>query len=143
LIEHHLREGSIVPVAITCALIHRAMDESQSNNFLIDGFPRNKDNLTGWAKEMGDKTNMRFVLFFECSQETCLKRCLKRGAEGSGRSDDNAETLQKRFVTYMEKTMPIVEHYRKLGLVKDLDANGNEEEVFDEVKKIFAEMDTK
>ena len=43
-----------------------AIDKSK---FLIDGFPRNKDNLDGWQKEMGDKTNVKFVLFFDCSQE--------------------------------------------------------------------------
>lgn len=45
------------------------MTKSGQNKFLIDGFPRNKDNLDGWQKEMGDKTNMKFVLFFDCSQE--------------------------------------------------------------------------
>ena len=45
-----------------------ARDESK-NNFLIDGFPRNKDNLDGWTTEMGDKTNVRFVLFFDCDEQ--------------------------------------------------------------------------
>ena len=45
------------------------MKKSGKSKFLIDGFPRNKDNLDGWQKEMGDKTNVKFVLFFDCSQE--------------------------------------------------------------------------
>ena len=48
-----------------------ATDESK-NNFLIDGFPRNKDNLDGWTTEMGDKTNVRFVLFFDCDEQVHL-----------------------------------------------------------------------
>ena len=42
LIEHHITNGTIVPVAITCSLLTRAMKESGKSNFLIDGFPRNK-----------------------------------------------------------------------------------------------------
>ena len=43
--------------------------DSSKNNFLIDGFPRNQDNLQGWNDEMGDKTNLHFVLFFECDEK--------------------------------------------------------------------------
>jgi len=42
-------------VEITCSLISRAISESGGKYFLIDGFPRNEDNLSGWSKEMGDK----------------------------------------------------------------------------------------
>ena len=40
LIEDHIRNGTIVPVAITCSLLERAMNNSEKNDFLIDGFPR-------------------------------------------------------------------------------------------------------
>ena len=39
LIEDHIRNGTIVPVAITCSLLERAMNNSEKNDFLIDGFP--------------------------------------------------------------------------------------------------------
>jgi UMP-CMP kinase len=42
------------------------------NNFLIDGFPRNRDNLDGWNSQMGDKVNLKFVLFFECDNTVSL-----------------------------------------------------------------------
>ena len=37
--------------------------------FLIDGFPRNEDNLQGWSRVMEDKADVKFVLFFDCSNE--------------------------------------------------------------------------
>lgn len=37
--------------------------------FLIDGFPRNQDNLQGWNTEMDGKADVKFVLFFDCSNE--------------------------------------------------------------------------
>lgn len=42
---------------------------SQKNKFLIDGFPRNQDNLQGWNKTMDGKADVSFVLFFDCNNE--------------------------------------------------------------------------
>ncbi|KAF6214071.1 hypothetical protein GE061_011802 [Apolygus lucorum] len=137
MIETHIRNGTIVPVEVTCALIERAMNNSGKDKFLVDGFPRNKDNLEGWQREMEKKVELLFVLFLKCSEEVCIQRCLKRGAEGSGRSDDNLESLKKRIQTYNNATMPIVEHYKELNLVKTLDADRTIPEVFDNIKEIF------
>merc|ERR1711879_121185 len=136
LIEHHITNGTIVPVAITCSLLERAMKESEKNDFLIDGFPRNEDNLNGWNEAMGGKVNLKFVLNFECGQEACIERCLKRGAT-SGRSDDNEESLKKRFVTFQNATKPIIEHFEKQDLVKTIDAERSQEEVWIDVQKLF------
>lgn len=43
--------------------------DSKKNDFLIDGFPRNRDNLDGWNKAMGEKVNLKFVLFFDCKEQ--------------------------------------------------------------------------
>ena len=48
------------------------MIESGKENFLIDGFPRNKDNLDGWNRQMGAKANVKGVLFFECSEQVLI-----------------------------------------------------------------------
>ena len=97
-----------------------------------------QDNLDGWSKEVGsEKANVRCVLFFTCDEKTCVDRCLKRGAAGSGRTDDNEESLRKRFVTYLNATMPIIEEFRTQGLVREIDANRAIEEVFVDVSKTF------
>lgn len=137
MIEENIRNGQIVPVEVTCSLIHKAMQKSGKERFLIDGFPRNKDNLDGWEQVMSDKTKLLFVLFLECSRDICTKRCLGRGAAGSGRSDDNLESLQKRFNTYLNDTMPIIEHYDQQGLVKRINAEVASKQVFDSVKALF------
>jgi len=112
--------------------------DSTKHSFLIDGFPRNKDNLDGWNREMGDKSNLQFVLFFDCDEDTCVKRCLTRGQAGSGRSDDNLDSLKKRIVTYNESTRPIIDHYDKEGLVKKVDASPSADSVFEVVKQSFS-----
>lgn len=45
------------------------MEESKKNDFLIDGFPRNQNNLEGWKAAMNDKATVKFVLFFDCPEE--------------------------------------------------------------------------
>lgn len=140
-IDTHIREGSIVPVEITCGLLEKAMQQNiekrGKEHFLIDGFPRNQDNLDGWERQMGGKADVKFMLFFDCTEETCIQRCLSRGQGGSGRTDDNEESLKKRIVTYNKSTMPIINHYEKCDLVKKVDANRSPEEVFEDVKKEF------
>jgi len=140
LIEHHITNGTIVPVEITCSLLERAMNESEKNDFLIDGFPRNEDNLSGWNRVMGDKVNLKKVLFFHCSQEACTERCLARGAAGSGRTDDNEESLRKRFVTYENATMPIIKYYEEKGFVAQIDATKTPEEVYSDVEAVLKSL---
>lgn len=141
LIENYIREGNIVPVDITCSLLERAMFESGHDKFLIDGFPRNKDNLDGWHRRVAEKVKLQFVLFFDCSLEACSERCLGRGAGGSGRTDDNAESLKKRFKTYQNETAPIIDHYRALNLVTQIDGNKSPDEVFSAVKEVFGNVE--
>lgn len=45
------------------------MNKSSTKKFLIDGFPRNENNLQGWHKVMDGKADVKCVLFFECTEE--------------------------------------------------------------------------
>ena len=47
------------------------MNKSSTKKFLIDGFPRNENNLQGWHKVMDGKADVKCVLFFECTEEVC------------------------------------------------------------------------
>lgn len=102
--------------------------------FLVDGFPRNKNNLDGWQKEMGEKVKVHFVLYLSAALEICVGRCLGRA---EGRSDDNETSLQKRVVTYNEETMPIIDYYRGIGLVREISSEPGPEQVFSEVVTTF------
>ncbi|XP_003389193.1 PREDICTED: UMP-CMP kinase-like [Amphimedon queenslandica] len=138
LITSCMKEGKIVPVAITIDLLKKAMESSAGNNkFLIDGFPRNRDNLTGWECEMNDRVDFRFVLFFDCPETTCMERALKRGQE-SGRVDDNIESFKKRYKTYISDTMDIVNYYDEKGFVRKISSIPGPEEVFAEVQSLFS-----
>ncbi|XP_005178088.3 UMP-CMP kinase [Musca domestica] len=139
LIEDYIRNGKIVPVEVTCSLLEAAMNKSDKNKFLIDGFPRNQDNLDGWNRQMSEKVDFQFVLFFNCSEDVCVDRCLSRGKSGSGRSDDNMESLKKRIQTYNNDSLPIIKHFEELGKVKQIDASPSSDEVFSKVEEVFVQ----
>nr|CAH7762436.1 unnamed protein product [Callosobruchus chinensis] len=132
--------GRLVPVDWVCDLLKAKMNEvvqnEQTNRFLIDGFPRNMSNLEGWTTYgfTNDIVTLKFVLFFDCSKEECEKRCLQRK---EGRSDDNIESLRKRFTSYLNETMPVLQFYDQKGLLRRIDANKSQDEVFEDVKELF------
>ncbi|RYE82513.1 MAG: hypothetical protein EOO65_05390, partial [Methanosarcinales archaeon] len=84
-------------VEVTVKLLKKAMQESGASKFLIDGFPRNFDNLEGWLRVIGDSAVVKGVLSFDCPEDEMEKRLLERG-KTSGRSDDNIESIRKRCV---------------------------------------------
>ena len=61
---------------------------------------------------------------------------MKRG-ETSGRVDDNIESIMKRFVTFNETSMPVIDHFKKDGKVEEISCEGNIDEVYGRVKDIL------
>lgn len=136
LINEYICEGRIVPVDITVKLLKEAMEASGNKKVLVDGFPRNLDNLEGWDRVMGSAAQVRFVLFFDCPEEVMVARLTERG-KTSGRVDDNLESIRKRLRTYMDSTMPIVDEFDKAGKVRKVDGNRPVEEISADVEKLM------
>ncbi|KAI1729366.1 adenylate kinase domain-containing protein [Ditylenchus destructor] len=135
LIETNIRNGTIVPVEITCKLIENEMIASKNSiGFLVDGFPRNQDNVDGWQRTMSEKVKLHFVLYITAPVEICVQRCLNRG---QGRSDDNDESVRKRIVTYNSQTIPIIKHYADQNLVREVNGTGSPDEIYCSIKNIF------
>ena len=136
MINTFIKEGKIVPATVTVGLLKAAMEKSGSTKFLVDGFPRDIDNLRCWEEEMSGVTNDLFLLFLDCPQEVMLGRLLERG-KTSGRDDDNEVSIRKRFTVYEESTRPIIEHFRNLDKVRTVDSNRALDVVFSEVSEHF------
>lgn len=141
-INSNISAGKIVPSEITVTLIRNAMEELRDEKgqvkFLIDGFPRSEGNVNAWNDVVGDKANVESVLFFECPEDILTSRLLER-SKTSGRSDDSIDVIRKRFVTYREESMPIIEMYKKEGKVRKIIADRSIEEVYAEVEGILKE----
>jgi len=121
MIAETIKNGQIVPSSVTVNLLHKAMTQSTNKSqFLIDGFPRNAENDSQWHKLMDGKVDLKFVLFFDCPEQVMEQRLLKRG-EHSGRTDDNIESIKKRFRTFLESSIPVVDSYAAMGLAVKVD----------------------
>ncbi|GAB6021990.1 Adenylate kinase isoenzyme 1 [Chamberlinius hualienensis] len=126
-----MEKGELVPLDIVLDLLKEAMLKAlpTSNGYLIDGYPR--EVLQGEEFEKQIKPS-KLLLYFEVSDETMVKRLLKRG-ESSGRVDDNEETIRKRLATFHKHSKPVVEHYSKK--CKIIPAERSPNEIFEDVKK--------
>jgi len=148
LIQKCIQEGDIVPMHVTIKLIENAMTSALKENrqgngwstgkgrFLVDGFPRKMDQALKFDEEVCLPS---LVLFYTTTEEVMLKRLLKR-AETSGREDDNVKSIKKRFQTYKDTTMPVIEYYNKQGKVAEIDSSGSIEEVHIEGSKVINDL---
>jgi UMP-CMP kinase len=141
-INANISAGKIVPSEITVKLIKNAMEELRrtkgQTKFLIDGFPRSEGNVNAWKEVVGSQANVESVLFFECPEDILTSRLLER-SKTSGRIDDSIDVIRKRFDTYREESMPIIEMYEKDGKVRKIIADRSIEEVYQEVESILRE----
>lgn len=128
-----IKEGKIVPGHITISLLKVAIDGSNAPGILIDGFPRQLDQAGAFEKDVSD---FEFVLFFDCPEEEMERRLLERG-KTSGRTDDNIESIRKRFNTFVTTSLPVISYYEAKGKVHRIDATKDVEQVTADVVKLF------
>ena len=140
-IESFMSKGEIVPTAITVGLLKKAMERAMRStgrtNFLLDGFPRSLSNLEGWYEVFGRDAKLPDMLYFECPYAELERRILGR-AKFSGRADDNVESIKLRFDTFKAKTLPTLEHFRRLNKVVEVDASQDREAVYAVVTEALA-----
>ncbi|KAK4537431.1 hypothetical protein CDCA_CDCA12G3456 [Cyanidium caldarium] len=137
MIDEMIRQGVIVPGHITLALLRRALfavgTDRRAPGVLIDGFPRAIDQAIDfecWVRPAD------LCLFFECSEAEMERRLLER-AKTSGRTDDNPESIHKRFRTFIDTTMPVLKVLERRGRVIRVHAERSPDEVYAEVRRYF------
>lgn len=131
-----MQRGEIVPGHVTMALLRTQLQQlaGTCEGVLIDGFPRAMDQAEEFERMIA---LCEFVLFVDCPNAVMIERLLKRGTT-SGRADDVEEVVLKRLNTFRKTTMPVVEHYRKRGIVHVIESHvGDVEQVYKQTKHIF------
>ena len=95
------------------------------------------DNLQAYEAQA---PKCKAVLFFEASEEAMTERLLERG-KTSGRTDDNADTIKRRFATFQNQSLPVVEHLEaEQKCVHRIDALQPIDDVFVATCKIVDEV---
>jgi len=128
-LQKTMSEGGLVTTADLLVLLEAAMREkgwAKCPPILIDGFPRNEENVTVFGDMLMNKINLIGVLNFEVSAEEMEKRCLGRG---EGRADDNVDTIKKRLNTFQTETVPTIAKLKTRGNVWTIDASKSKDEV--------------
>lgn len=140
-IQSIVSSGKMVSSDIVVRLMRKGIEDKGWNKhfFILDGFPRNFSNIESWNNIIKDEIDVIGALYLHCSDEVMKKRILKRG-ETSGRSDDNEETLKTRIQVFFEETMPVIEHYKKLGKLYEVSAEGTVDQCFAEVKRVVENL---
>ena len=138
IINHNIRQGTIVPYQITIDLLKAAMKEYEGkcDFFLIDGFPRNVSQGIAFEDQVFPCSAL---LFFDCPEEILIDRIIFR-SRTSGRDDDNSDAIRKRLVTYNQETLPVIDHYEAQGKVFKIDCNDTVEAITSKVKRILNEI---
>ena len=131
--------GEYVPDEITNLMVRNRIDEPDAEpGFLLDGYPRTLsqvEELDGMIKHTGHALDAAVVLTVD--QDEIVARLLHR-AQVEGRTDDTEDVVRRRQEVYGEQTEPLIEVYRKRGIVHEIDGMG---EVDDVTKRIFDALD--
>mmetsp|Transcript_132516 Transcript_132516/g.229907 ORF Transcript_132516/g.229907 Transcript_132516/m.229907 type:complete len:246 (-) Transcript_132516:144-881(-) len=130
-IELIRQEGKIVPKEILIPLLKREMERfPDSNNFLLDGFPRAMDLAVAFEQTFFE---CRMVLYLACPEEVCKARLAARH-KLLKTPLDTEEVVAKRCVVFKEVGFCVVQYFDALGKVRKVDASAPLEEVWESVK---------
>ena len=163
-LKQMMESGSLVNDDIILTILKNKLETV--NDYILDGFPRNLNQAIA-LDEMLKQNNTKIdaAIYLDLDKETAKKRivgrvsCPKCGnvyntmIDGMNskvnmicddcksslvkRSDDNEETFNVRFDTYMNETAPLIEYYQNKGNLYQIDSSKNPEEVYQEIKKVL------
>jgi adenylate kinase len=149
--------GDLVPDDVVVAMLMERLG-SASSGFILDGFPRTVAQAEALGEALRERgLDLDAVLSFEIDPEAVVARlsarrtcpvcqraynlitappatdevCDDDGTALVQRDDDRPEVIRRRLQVFEEQTAPVRAFYDDLGLIRPVDAEGTEEEVFD------------
>ena len=131
-----LERGDLVPDELMVELIRERLTGEEA--FVLDGFPRTLAQaaaLDAMLEEIGKPLDT--VLLLEVSDDEATRRLLGRAAE-EGRSDDAPDVIANRLRLYHELTEPVVERYRRTGMLVAVAGERSMDEVFSAIEGALA-----
>jgi adenylate kinase len=131
--------GNLVPDETVVALV---ADELQKDDYkkgvVLDGFPRTvtqAQELDQFFSENSSEVDALITL--SVPEDELIHRILNRG---QGRPDDTPDKIRTRLQVYRNETKPVLNHYEKQGLVKEIDGVGSIGEIFNRILEAIGKI---
>lgn len=124
-------KGNMAPDALVVEVLRGRLAQPDTQaGFVLDGFPRKTPQIEMFEElradlDLGDVK----ALAIRVDDAEVTKRLLARG-----RKDDVPEVIAHRLDVYRDQTVPVMEHFRGLGALYEIDGNGTIDETAQNVR---------
>ena len=123
-----IKAGELVPDSLTNEIVRdRLHQDDASRGFLLDGYPRNVEQVHA-LDGMLEGDALDAVVLLLADTDEVVARLLKR-AEIEGREDDTEEVIRHRQDIYAEQTAPLIHLFTERGILVSVDGLGAIDEV--------------
>ena len=132
--KKYIDDGLLVPDKILIKIIEKYIsDDNCSNGYILDGFPRNLQQVEN-LNELLIKLNhtIDIAIHLKADENELIKRLIKRSKD-SGRSDDKIEIISKRQKVYWQQTAPIIQYYKRAGILIEVNGIGTIAEITESI----------
>jgi adenylate kinase len=132
--QSYMDRGALVPDAIMIGLVReRLAQDDTARGFILDGFPRTvvqAEALTQLCEEQ--RRPIEHVISIVVPHEELLQRLAGR-RQLEGRHDDTDEAIRHRLEVYERETAPLIDYYRRQGLLRCIVGIGTIDEIFQRI----------
>ena len=158
LARSYMERGVYVPDDVTIGMIMEWIEApDHSGGFVLDGFPRTQAQAQALDDALLDRGGIDHVILISVSDDELVRRlggriicgecqipynlnssppsvegkCDDCGGSLYQRDDDKAEVVARRIEVYNQETQPILDYYREVGILSDVDGEQSVESVSD------------
>ena len=133
-----MNDGKFVDDEIVNKLMENIIfNPKKKGRLIFDGYPRTLDqakNLDILLNKSDQKID--FIFFLNVNKDTIIKRIEKRKIIEK-RSDDDLNTILKRYDTYMETTKPVLNYYSNKAIFNEINGGLKIMEITDKINNIL------
>ena len=136
----YMNDGKFVDDEIVNKLLEKIIfDPKNANKLIFDGYPRTINQAKN-LESLLIKSNQKidYVFFLNVNKDSIIKRIEKRKILEK-RSDDDANTILKRYDTYMEITRPVLDYYSKNKNFHEVDGSMEINDISQKIEEIVSE----
>ena len=125
-----MNKGELVSDELVLSIVEGRL-VNINEGWLLDGFPRNV-NQANSLKNLLEKINqpLEGVILIKVADDYLIKRLVERG-----RQDDNEQVITNRLKIYREKTSPLIDLYKKQGILEEIEGKADIDGVFSCIEK--------